>query len=162
MKYFLQTLVLTLLAFSTTGNAHDHQQGTLHIDHPYVRATPPGAMVAGGFMAITNNGSDADRLIGGSVDFAESVEIHEMFMQKDVMVMQQVAGGLEIPANGKVTLKPGGYHVMFINLNQGLKPGEQHRGILQFEQAGKVEVIFNVETVKTNQQQNMNHHEGHH
>lgn len=118
--------------------------GDLKIDTPYARATVPGAPVAGGYMTITNTGSQPDRLVGGSAPFAGKVEIHEMKMQGDVMKMREIAGGLEIPAKGSVTLKPGGYHVMFMKLKEQLKEGEKRTATLVFEKAGKVDLPFAV------------------
>ena len=68
------------------------------------------------------------------------MEIHETTMDGDVMHMQQVSGGIEIPANGQVELKPGGLHVMLIGLTRDLNPGETFPVTLQFENAGAVTV----------------------
>lgn len=103
----------------------------------WVRA--PGAN-GGAFMVIQNGGAEADRLLSASSDVAETVEVHEMKMENDVMVMREVEGGIEIPARGKVELKPGGYHVMLINLKQELKPGEKVTITLNFEKAGAITV----------------------
>lgn len=103
------------LAFSATAAlAADIKVGDLEIKDAYARATAPGAPVAGGYMTITNHGKEADRLVGGACDFAGKVEIHEMKMDGGTMVMRPVEGGLEIPPGATVELKPGGYHVMFM------------------------------------------------
>jgi copper(I)-binding protein len=118
--------------------------GALMIDDPWTRATPPGAPVAGGYFTVTNTGTVADRLVGGTVPFAASVEIHEMRMDGDVMKMAEIPGGLEIKPGETVELKPGGLHVMFMRLTQPLKEGETVTGRLAFATAGEVEVTFNV------------------
>ena len=59
--------------------------GDLQIDHPWSRATPPGAQVAAGYLGITNKGTSPDRLLGGSSPAAGKVEVHEMAMKDDVM-----------------------------------------------------------------------------
>lgn len=124
--------------------AGEFEAGDLRIIDPAIRATAPGAPVAGGFMTIRNTGSQADRLVGGSADFAESLEVHEMHMDGDVMKMRELAGGLEIPAGGEVVLKPGSYHVMFMGLKERMRQGETHNVRLQFEVAGEVELPFEV------------------
>lgn len=68
--------------------AHDYKIGDLKIDHPWTRATPGGARVAGGFMTITNTGAQPDRLIGGSAVPAGIFEVHEMKMEGNVMKMR--------------------------------------------------------------------------
>lgn len=151
MKHITQEILATVavtLLLAVSAFAQDYKLGTLEIDHPYARATMPGAPVSGGYMVIRNTGNEADRLIAGSADFAGKVEIHEMKMENDVMKMREVEGGLEIPAGGEVTLKPGGYHVMFMKLGEQLNEGEKRKVTLTFEKAGTIEMDFNVEVVK--------------
>lgn len=129
-----------LLFIGGVASAHDYKLGDLEIVHPVARATPPGAPVSGGYMTIRNTGSQPDWLIGGAADFAGKVEIHEMAMEGDVMKMRQLADGLEIPAGGEVTLKPGGYHVMFMQMKQSLAADETYKVTLRFKNAGEIEV----------------------
>lgn len=146
MKRFLLS-ASALLLFAGSAFAHDYTLGDLSIHHPVARATPANAPVSAGYMTITNNGAEADRLIGASVDFAGKAEIHEMTMDNDVMKMRQLQDGLEIPAGGTVTLMPGGYHVMFMKLGEQLKEGETRKATLLFEKAGKIDVELNVENL---------------
>ncbi|KRB21790.1 hypothetical protein ASD99_05985 [Mesorhizobium sp. Root695] len=125
--------------------AHEFKVGDLEIGHPWSRATPAGAKVAGGYFTITNNGSAPDRLVSISSDVSEKAELHEMGVKDGVMTMRPVAGGLEIPAGGKVALAPGGYHLMFIGLKRQPKQGEEFSATLTFEKAGAVSVDFAVE-----------------
>ena len=122
--------------------------GNLEISGAAIRATPPRAPVSGGYMTIKNNGNSSDRLIGAKADFAGKIEVHEMSMQGDVMKMREVEGGIEIPAGGEVTLKPGGLHVMFMKLGEQLKSGEMRQVTLVFEKAGEVELILPVMMIK--------------
>lgn len=142
-------LAATLIAGILSGAAlaGEVTVGDLKIDQPYARATVPGAPVAGGYMTITNTGSRPDRLVGGSAPFAAKVEIHEMKMQGDIMKMRELTKGLEIPAKGSVTLKPGGYHVMFMKLKEQLMEGEKRTATLVFEKAGKVDLQFAVRSL---------------
>lgn len=136
------------LALSTASLlADDYTLGKLHIEHPHARATLPGAPVSGGYMTIRNEGGTADRLIGGKAGFAGKVEIHEMKMDGDVMKMREIEGGLEIPPGSEVVLKPGGYHVMFMQLKNPMKEGENLPATLIFENAGEIEVEFTVEAI---------------
>ena len=86
------------------------------------------------FMMIENRSSLVDRLIAAESDVADAVEIHLSQMEGDVMVMRQV-DGLEIPARGKVELKPGSYHIMLIGIRRDLKPGDMVELLLLFERA---------------------------
>lgn len=121
--------------------------GSITIEQPWIRATPAGAPVAGGFLRVTNAGDASDRLVGGSVPFAGRVEVHEMVMDGSVMRMRPVGGGLEIKSGATVELKPGGYHLMFMELKEPLKEGQSVKGTLTFEKAGTVAVPFEVRSM---------------
>ena len=133
------------VALTGAAVAHDYKAGTLQIDHPWSRATPGGASVAAGYLVVKNTGTAPDRLISATVPFAGRVEIHEMAMKDGVMVMRPIPDGLTIPAGGSVELKPGGYHIMFMDLKSPLKEGTSVDGTLTFEKAGSVPVKFQVE-----------------
>jgi copper(I)-binding protein len=125
--------------------AHEFKVGDLEIEHPWSRATPAGAKVAGGYFTIVNKGSTVDRLLSISSDISEKAELHEMGVKDGVMTMRPVSGGLEVPAGGKVALAPGGYHLMFVGLKRQPKQGEKFAATLTFEKAGTVNVEFAVE-----------------
>ncbi len=88
------------------------------------------------FMRLVNEGQQADRLLGGRTDVAEVVEIHETVMEGEVMKMQMLAEGLEVPAQGQVVLEPGSYHVMLIGLRRDLAVGDQFELELVFAESG--------------------------
>jgi copper(I)-binding protein len=117
--------------------------GALTIDQPWSRATPKGAPVAGGYLRVTNSGATPDRLVGASFALAGKGEVHEMSMDSGVMRMKQVPG-IEIPPGASVELKPGGYHLMFLNLKDQVAEGARIKGTLVFEKAGTVDVDFQV------------------
>lgn len=142
-------VMITLLLAGLAGNAqaHEYKVGSIEIQHPWARATPKGAAVAGGYLKVTNNGTTPDRLIGGSVDVAQKFEIHEMSMDGGVMKMRELKDGLEIPPGATVELKPGSYHIMMMNLAHPLGKGEKVKASLEFEKAGKVDVEFAVQPI---------------
>jgi periplasmic copper chaperone A len=134
---------------STVGVTHvvakqSYNLGQLVIEAPWARATPQGAEVGAGYVKITNTGKEADRLTGGSLPVATSVEVHQMTMSDGVMKMRKMDNGIEIKPGQTVELKPGGHHLMLIGLHEGLKQGQTVKGTLQFEKAGSIEVEFHV------------------
>ncbi|MFC5421217.1 copper chaperone PCu(A)C [Bosea eneae] len=135
------------LALGGAAVAQNYTTGPLKIEQPWTRATPAGAKVAGGYVAVTNTGAAPDRLIGGSSEIAGKVEIHEMAMNNGVMTMRGLPDGLELKPGAKLELKPGGYHIMFMDLKRQLKEGEKVKGTLTFEKAGAVPVEFSVQSV---------------
>jgi copper(I)-binding protein len=94
--------------------------------------------VSGVFMTILNTGDSADKLVAAASDAAKVVEIHQTSMVNDVMQMRPVEGGLDLPAGEMVLLQPGGYHVMLIDLNYPLVPGEAIVLTLTFESGAEV------------------------
>ncbi len=110
----------------------------------FTRATLPNARSGGGFMTISNAGTAPDRLIGAATGNAVRSEIHQMKMEGDMMKMNQVEGGLEIPAGDSVTLEPGGYHVMLMGLKQPLVADQCLDLTLSFEKAGDLPVQLNI------------------
>jgi len=137
--------ILVLAAEQTTASAAQAsiKASALTIETPWLRATPNGASVAGGYVTIKNAGNEPDRLVGASLAAAAQGEMHEMKMDGDVMRMHAVEG-IDIASGGALTLKPGGFHLMFKGLSAGLKEGESVKGSLLFARAGKVEVTFRV------------------
>lgn len=110
----------------------------IKIENAYTRATVPGQQVAGGFMKIENKGV-ADQLVSASSPVAGEVQLHEMAMDGNVMKMRQVKD-IAVPAGGAVELKPGGLHLMFMNIKKPLTAGETVPVKLKFAKAGEVEV----------------------
>jgi hypothetical protein len=129
------------------GAAASITKGDLVIAQPWSRATPGGARVAGGYLTVTNRGAQPDRLVSGSADFAERVEIHEMATANGVMTMRNLANGLAIAPGQTVELKPGGYHVMFMGLRRPLAEGQTVKVTLTFERAGTVELDFRIGSI---------------
>lgn len=91
---------------------------TVEIKDAWVRTAVQGQKATGAFMKITAR--DGARLIAVTSPVAGVTEVHEMKMDGDVMKMRAVQGGLDLPAGKTVELKPGGYHVMLMDLKAPL------------------------------------------
>ncbi|MBU3560313.1 copper chaperone PCu(A)C [Polynucleobacter hallstattensis] len=131
-------LVVAGFGMIATAQAQNAKVGSVQIENAYTRATVPGQQVAGGFMKIENKGA-ADQLISASSPVAGEVQLHEMAMEGNVMRMRQVKE-VVVPAGGAVELKPGGLHLMFMNIKAPLAAGETVPVKLKFAKAGEVEV----------------------
>lgn len=133
-------LLIVAVGFGLTGlvQAQNAKVGSVQIENAYTRATVPGQQVAGGFMKIENKGA-ADQLISASSPVSGEVQLHEMVMDGNVMKMRQVKD-IAVPAGGAVELKPGGLHLMFMNIKAPLTAGETVPVKLKFAKAGEVEV----------------------
>jgi len=148
MKRILATVAALALS-AGVAFAHDYKLGNLEIHHPASKATLPGQPVGGGFLTVTNNGSEADRLVSITAsEVSDDVQMHEMAVENDVMKMRQLTEGIDIPAGATVALKSGGLHVMFMSIKRPFKEGESFKATLNFEKAGAVDVDFKVEAAK--------------
>ena len=118
-------------------------QAQVQIEKPWTRATAPGAKVAGGYMLIRNAGAAGDRLVAVSSPASAKVELHVHINDNGVMRMREVKG-YDVPAKGVFELKPGGAHLMFMDLKRPLKEGEKVPVKLKFEKAGELNAEFQV------------------
>jgi len=144
---FFGVATVALLGLSQPVWAHEFKAGDIEIDHPWSREIPEGARVAAGYLVVKNHGIAADRLVSVSSAISGKAEVHEMAVNADgVMTMRPVSGGVEIPAGGELALKPGAFHIMFMDLKDRPKSGTNFPGTLTFEKAGTVEVEFTVES----------------
>ena len=105
-------------------------QAQLTVTDPWIRATVPQQKATGLFVQL-QSAKDA-KLIGASSPLTPTVEVHEMAVQDNVMKMRQVPA-VDLPAGKTVELKPGGYHVMLMDLKQQVKAGDTVPVTLQIE-----------------------------
>lgn len=144
MREIVFAFGLTIAALFGLADAHAHEMkiGDLVIGHPWSRQTPAGAQTAAGFMTITNNGRQDDRLISATAAISAIAQIHEMRMEGDVMKMTEMPDGIVIPAGSSVVLKPGLLHIMFMGLKTPVNEGDVFAGTLTFEKAGTVDIEY--------------------
>jgi copper(I)-binding protein len=132
---------VALLVLASAAQAED-----LRIEDAYARGP---ASSGAAFMAIHNDGEQADRLIGAETGAAARVELHTHSMSADgVMTMRPVEGGIEVPAGGAAMLERGGDHVMLMGLAAPLQDGGTVDLTLIFERAGRVEVAVPVDNAR--------------
>jgi copper(I)-binding protein len=143
----IAVLVAALSLFAGAASAENFSAGSLEIDNPWIRATPRGAGVAGAYMTVVNKGTEADRLMGGSIAGVSRFEVHRMVMDGNVAKMRPVEGGLEIKPGQSVALTGDPFHVMLIGFKQPFQQGQHLKGTLEFQKAGKVDVEFTVEPI---------------
>ena len=150
-KYLYAVSALAMLsaqlALVAAAHAADYDVGSIHISQPWSRATPKGASSGAGYMTITNKGTAPDRVNCVSSDASAQCQIHTMSMQDGVMKMRPVEGGLEILPGQTVTLKPGGLHMMLVDLKHPLEAGGTMKATLKFDHAGTVDVEYPVAAI---------------
>lgn len=131
MKKFL--LAAAAIAFAFPALAAD-----LDVSGAFIRAAPK-VPTGAGFLTIKNTGKQDDKLVAASANISKSVELHTHIKDGEIMRMRQVQS-IAVPAGGAAELKPGGDHIMFIDLTAALKEGDKVPVTLTFEKAGQVKI----------------------
>lgn len=155
MKLFIRTIAAAALMVAATAQA----QVNVTVKDAWVRATVPTQKATGAFMQL--QAAKDSKFVSVSSPLTPNVEVHEMAMQGDVMRMRQVQA-IELPAGKTVELKPGGYHIMLLNLKAQVKEGETVPFTLVFEgKDGKRETVEIKVPVKSLTSQAKPAHAGH-
>ena len=161
-KVVITLSVASIAAMSSwVALAHDFSAGDIRIGHPWSRVAPAAAPVIGGYLTLTNAGSEPDTLIGGSTPLAERIEIHQMTMEDGIARMRPLPDGVEIAPGSSVELAPGGTHLMFIKPTRPLVEGERIEATLEFSRAGAVKVEFVVQRNASEEPGQADDHSGH-
>jgi periplasmic copper chaperone A len=131
----------------------EHPQHTIQIDSAWARRTPPMAQQEQGshggsalnfdnsavYVTISNHGSEADALISATTSIATAAELHAT-IEKDGKMVMQPRSTFDVPAGGKLEMRPGSYHIMLLEVKQALKPGDMVPVTLTFQKAGEMSV----------------------
>lgn len=118
--------------------------GGITVDGVWARTSPKVAANGAAYMQIT--AAEADALVGAEVssDIADHVEVHEVIMDGDGMMMMQETEKIDLPAGETVSLQPGGFHVMFIDLVEPFELGQTFDLTLMFESGEEIVVEVEV------------------
>jgi copper(I)-binding protein len=162
LKGVILALIVGVSLAACAGDNDKKAAGGIAVKDAWVRPTTAqmdssssGSMdnsgdVSGAFMVIENTSSRAERLVKASVsaDVAESVEIHETTIDENSVMRMRPVEGIDVPANGSVELKPGGYHIMLLNVKKELKPGDKLPLTLTFTSGQTVTVEAEVRAME--------------
>jgi copper(I)-binding protein len=165
MKPLLNPVRITTILLSAAMINGAAMAQTLTVVDAWVRATVPAQNATGAFLKLRIKGADAT-LIAASSPVAGVTQIHEMVMSEGVMRMREVTGGVSLKAGQSFELKPGGYHIMMMDLKQPVKAGDRVPLTLTFKQANGQQTTTQVdaEVRGLNGQATMQHgkmHQGH-
>lgn len=145
----------SLLALFTLAVCHNVLAADITIENAWARETVAGMSMGGVFMNINNPNRQADVLIGGNSPVSDKIEIHTHINDNGVMRMREVVGGLTLPTNQTVTLKPGSYHVMLMGLKAPLKAGDTFPLTLTFKHTPAQTVQVHIQSNAGNAQMQM-------
>ena len=144
MKRLAIILIVLMLSVALTacGGSSGTSGSSIVVSDAWVRNPPISDQPGAAYLVIQNNGA-ADRLLSVTSDIAQTIELHESMDSGGMMQMSPVPN-IPIPANGKVELKPGGFHMMLIGLTRPMNTGDKVQLTLNFDKAGKIPVTAEV------------------
>ena len=135
---FIYTIILitiTSISFAETLNFKG-----LVIEDFWIKPSIGNHKMTSGYLKIKNTNNRDERLISVVSDFSKKSELHEMAVKNDIMTMKKLDNGLTIRAGSEIHLKPGGYHLMFINLNDQVKIMNNYKVNLIFKNSGSLTI----------------------
>jgi periplasmic copper chaperone A len=139
-------LAIVSIAALAHSQSREPERVTVRIEGAWARRAPmmKGDPMAGSgngavYLTIVNSGSVSDDVIAASSDAAATIELHESYEESGMMMMRPITK-LGVPAGGKLEMKPGGYHLMLINLKRELKAGQVIDLTLVLQKAGRIPV----------------------
>ena len=138
-------VVFALLFAAGVAYADDYKLGNIAIGRPWARPTAQGVKIGAAYLSLENKGSEADKLVSAASPVAANVQIHQTTNEGGVMKMHEARGGVELAPGATIAFKPGGYHIMLLDLKQKLEEGQRIPLTLTFTKAGSINVEVDVE-----------------
>ncbi len=160
MKPLFRAAILgTLIAFTTACQAENEAPkqeqaeaasttaaASVQVENAYARAVPPGQPNSASFMTLVNTSAVDHSVVSASSPVAATVELHTHTNNNGVMEMRRI-DKIDVPANGRTELKPGGLHVMLIGLQQDMKVGENAQITLTFEDGSTTTIDAGIQEI---------------
>ncbi|GEO42951.1 hypothetical protein SAE02_70990 [Skermanella aerolata] len=135
--------ITLVFAFVVSVHAKTARVGDIVIEQAWARATTPSAKTGATYLVVRNSGSEPDSIPSLETPVASHTVAHQTRQEGSVSRMSE-ASPLNVPPGGALEMKPGGTHIMLMDLKSGLKLGQQFPLTITFEKAGKVEVPVKV------------------
>ena len=143
MRLFLSAIAVSVTMITAVVYAAEVAAGDLIVEQAWARATTLSAKTGATYLAVRNTGSEPDSILSMETPVAGQALAHQTRLEGDVSRMSE-AGPLSVPLGGALEMKPGGTHIMLMDLKGELKLGQQFPLTITFEKAGKVEVLVKV------------------
>lgn len=135
-----KSLLLTLLLLSTSVLADTSK---INFNQGWIKQLPPVIPVRAGYVEIENKSKQNHEIIAFQSSWFDTVEMHESLLQDGVMKMVQL-DSISLPAQGKVTLQPGGKHLMLMTPQQALQIGDRVDVIVTFADGSSITIELEV------------------
>tara|TARA_B100000579_G_C22835252_1_gene858321 strand:- start:1648 stop:2103 length:456 start_codon:yes stop_codon:yes gene_type:complete len=143
MRFFLFFFLFTF--FSEGTFALENKLIKFH--NPIIKFVKSNIKVTSGYLTIENIGENDLILKSVSSNFSKTTQIHEMKIDQDVMKMKKIKNPIKISKGKKIVFKPGGLHIMFMNLNKNLILNKKERVNFEFEKHGKIKIFMKIKKI---------------
>ena len=141
---FLTILLITF--YSVIAQAHKFEADNMLVDHPWMKVINKNGA---GYFKIKNTGTNDIHLLEVVSDSVRNIELHNIVTEDGVSKMRPVKGGVIVNIGESIEFKPGGYHLMFFEINKDLEEGELMNAIFKFKNSKNLLVKFKVESNKS-------------
>lgn len=141
-KYLVAIAVIASL-FSLNGAvAQEAKKTVMVVEAPWARASHAGVKTAGGYVHLMNNGDKDDFLVAVKSPVAAKIQLHKMSLVNNIMKCKLLQHPILVKAHSDFTLKPGAYHIMFMDLKKPLVKGETFPAVFFFKHSAPVNANF--------------------
>jgi hypothetical protein len=143
MGRWLAFAVFGIFAATASVALAQAEKDGITVQDVWTRATPGNAKTAAVYFTAINRGGESDRIVSASSPASDRADMHTTIRDGDIMRMRRVIS-VDVPAGGRATFKPNGFHVMLTGLKAPLKAGDTVPLTLHFDHAGDLTVTVTV------------------
>ena len=157
-SYYKWLSIIIFITLASKGFAETLSQNGFNFSNFWIKEVVANNKSTSGYFTIENNNDEDERLIFMSSNFSEKTELHNMFVENDIMKMKHLSEGVIIKGKSKLILKPGGYHLMFIKLNEDLQLKKKYDVHLRFKSGKTIVLSMSVKNKASNSKEKTHHH----
>ena len=160
-KYVLKFLYLfTFILLSSQSFSETITFKGLVLSEFWIKKVIANNNVTAGYIKIENKNKKNEHLISVEADFSKRTELHDMYIKNDIMIMKHLEEGVLIKSKSQLDLRPGSFHIMFINLKKSLKKTKFQKVKFNFKNAGSIVINMPImdNRKKTNDKKKHHHH----
>lgn len=156
--YYKLLYIIIFITLVSKGFAETLSQNGLNFSNFWIKEVVANNKSTSGYFTIENTNDEDEHLIFMSSNFSEKTELHNMIVENDIMKMKHLSEGVIIKAKTKLILKPGGHHLMFIKLNEGLQLKKKYDVHFRFKSGKTIVLSMPVKNQASNYKEKIHHH----
>ena len=157
-SYYKLLSIIIFFTLASKGFSETLSQNGFNFSNFWIKEVVANNKSTSGYFTIENTNDEDERLIFMSSNFSEKTELHNMIVENDIMKMRHLSEGVIIKAKTKLILKPGGHHLMFIKLNEGLQLKKKYDVHFRFKSGKTIVLSMPVKNQASNYKEKIHHH----